>query len=123
MILDAGALIAVANNDRRMVSRLLVIQEKGEALKTHPMVVAQAWRDGRTQAVLARLLHGVKTIPIDDELGRRAGELLAKAKKSDPIDAVVVLIADDHETIVTSDEQDIRDLAAAAKRSVVIVRC
>jgi hypothetical protein len=123
MILDAGALIAVANNDRRMISRLVAAQEHGEDLKTHPMVVAQAWRDGRRQGTLARLLRAVQIIPIDNELGRRSGELLAKSKKHDPIDAAVVLIADDHEAVATSDEQDIRALAAAAKRPIVIIRC
>lgn len=123
MILDAGALIAVAKNDRRMIARLLAAHEEDDDLRTHPMVVAQAWRDGRRQALLARLLRGTTVIPLDDDLGRRAGELLGKASTSDPIDAAVVLIAHEGEAIVTSDEDDIRQLARAAKRRVIVVGC
>ena len=123
MILDAGALIAVAKNDRRMIARLLAAHEEDEELKTHPLVVAQAWRDGRRQALLARLLRGTTIVSVDDELGRQAGELLGKARTSDPIDAAVVLIARDGEAIVTSDEADLRHLARAAKRRVIVVAC
>lgn len=123
MILDAGALIAITKGDRRMIARLLVAHDEEQDLKTHPMVVAQVWRDGRRQAELARLMRGSIVVALDDELGRRAGELLGNAKTSDPIDAAVVLIADDGEPIVTSDADDIRHLARVAKRRVVIVAC
>lgn len=123
MILDAGALIAIAKNDRRMIARLLAAHEEDEELMTHPMVVAQAWRDGRRQAGLARMLRGTTIVPLDDELGRRAGELLGKARTSDPVDAAVVLIARDGEAIVTSDRDDIQHLARAAKRRVLVVGC
>ena len=62
-------------------------------------------------------------LPIDDALGRRCGELLAKAKTSDPIDAAVVLIARDGETVVTSDKDDIEHLARVAKRRIRVVAC
>lgn len=123
MILDAGALIAVAKNDRRMIARLVVAVEEDEELKTHPMVVAQAWRDGRRQAPLARFLRGVTIVPLDEEIGRRAGELLGKSKTDDPIDAAVVLLAHDGEVVMTSDEDDIGHLARIAKRRLLIVSC
>jgi hypothetical protein len=124
VILDAGALIAVARNDRAMLARLLAALEDGDELRTHPMVVAQVWRDGRgRQAPLASLLRSVAITPIDDALGRRCGELLAKARTSDPIDAAVVLIARDGEEIVTSDPDDLEHLSRAARRRVRIVRC
>lgn len=123
MILDAGALIAIAKNDRRMAARLLAAHEEEEELKTHPFVIAQVWRDGRRQVQLARLLRGVNVVPVDENLGRRSGELLGKAKTRDPIDAAVVLIAEDGEAIVTSDPGDIQLLARAAKRRVIIVGC
>lgn len=124
MILDAGALIAVSRNDRAMIARLLAAEQDGDELRTHPMVIAQVWRDHRgRQAQLARLLRGVEIVPIDDELGRRCGELLGKARTSDPIDAAVVLIAADGEPIVTSDPEDILHLARAAGRRVIVVRC
>jgi predicted nucleic acid-binding protein len=122
VILDAGALIAVARGERAMIARLLVARDEDERLATHPMVVAQVWRDDRgRQATLARFLRSVTVIPLDDALGRRCGELLAKAGTSDPIGAAVVLLARDGETIVTSDPGDLRHLARAAKRRVLIV--
>jgi predicted nucleic acid-binding protein len=124
MILDAGALIAVSRDDRAMIARLVAAEQDGEELRTHPMVVAQVWRDHRgRQAQLARLLRGVEIVPIDDELGRRCGELVGKARTADPIDAAVVLIAVDGESIVTSDPDDILHLARAARRRIFVIRC
>ena len=124
MILDAGALIAVGRNDRAMIARLVAAEQDGDELVTHPLVVAQVWRDHRGRQVpLARLLRGVAIIPIDDQLGRRCGELLGKARTSDPIDAAVVLIATDGESVVTSDPDDIGHLARAAGRKLVVVSC
>lgn len=124
MILDAGALIAVSRNDRAMIARLVAAEQEGDELMTHPMVVAQVWRDHRgRQAPLARLLRSVKIVAIDDSLGRRSGELLGKAGTSDPIDAAVVLIATDGESVVTSDPEDILDLARCAQRRLLVIRC
>ncbi len=124
MILDAGALIAIAHDDREMIARLLAVHDEGDALATHPMIVAQVWREGGgRQATLARFLRAVAVMTIDDDLGRRSGELLGKARTSDPIDAAVVLIATDGEAIVTSDPDDLGHLARTAGRTVVIVRC
>lgn len=124
MILDAGALIAIGRNDRTTIARLLAAHEEEDDLRTHPMVVAQVWRDRRgRQPNLARLLATVDIVAIDYELGRRCGELLGKAMTADPIDAAVVLIAGDSEVVLTSDPDDIRHLAAAARRHIVVVRC
>jgi predicted nucleic acid-binding protein len=124
MILDAGALIAVSRNDRAMIARLVAAEDEGDELTTHPMVVAQVWRDHRgRQAQLARLLRGVEIVSIDDDLGRRCGELLGKARTSDPIDAAVVLIATDGEPVVTSDPDDILHLARFARRRILAIRC
>lgn len=123
MILDAGALIAVGRNDRAMIARLVVAEQEDEEVSTHPMVIAQVWRAGGRQALLARLLRGVQIIDLDEALGRRCGELLGKAGTTDPIDAAVVLIASDGESIVTSDPDDIAHLARAARRKIIVVRC
>jgi predicted nucleic acid-binding protein len=123
MILDAGALIAVSRNDRAMIARLVAAEQDDEEVSTHPMVIAQVWRDGGRQAVLARLLRGVQIVAIDEDLGRRCGELLAKAGTTDPIDAAVVLIASDGESVVTSDPDDIAHLGRVARRKIIVVRC
>lgn len=124
MILDAGALIAVSRHDRAMIARLVAAEDEGDELTTHPMVVAQVWRDHRgRQARLARLPRGVEIVPIDADLGRRCGELLGKARTSDPIDAAVVLIATDGESVVTSDPDDILHLARSARRRILAIHC
>jgi len=85
-------------------------------------VVGQAWRDGRRQARLARVLQGIDVRPLDDRLGRAAGALLASARRRDVIDASLALLAVDEDDIVTSDVGDLATLARAAGRHVEIVR-
>lgn len=124
VITEIGQALAVSRNDRSMIARLLAAHEEGDELRTHAMVVAQVWRDARgRQAQLPMLLATIDVVSIDDELGRRCGELLGKAGASDPIDAAVVLVARDGDVIVTSDPDDIRHLARAARRRVVVAGC
>ena len=124
MILDAGALLAWERADRSLVARLEAAQRHGLDLRTTGIVVAQAWRDpaGR-QARLARLLRAVDTVPVDERLGRRAGELVGAAGTSDPIDATVVAVATTGDRVLTSDVDDIGRLAAAAGVTLRIVHC
>ncbi len=122
LLLDAGALLAVEQNDRSMLARLRVAQAHGLELRTHPFVVAQVWRDSRGRQVnLARLLNAVDVVTVEDQLGRNCGVLLGKAEMSDPIDAAVVLIAESGDCIATSDPDDIRRLAEAAARPVTLI--
>ena len=124
LILDAGALIGADRNDRGVVAELRRAQEEDLELRTNPMVVAQVWRNRRGhQANLARLLQAVKVLPVHDEDGREAGELLGQAGTSDPIDATVVLLADPGDRILTSDPGDLTALAEAAKSRALIVAC
>jgi hypothetical protein len=122
LILDAGALVAIEKGDRDVVA--LIKQELLErrAPLTNGGVVAQVWR-GRTgrQAMLARLLPGLEIIPIDAELGQHVGLLLGRSRTKDVIDAAVILIAADGDTILTSDQDDLAPLAKAAAVHVDIV--
>jgi hypothetical protein len=80
-------------------------------------VVAQVWRDGAGQAVVARLLRSsqVEVRGLDEQLARACGELCAAAGTSDVIDASVVILAREHgDTIVTSDVDDLRRLDPTA---------
>lgn len=124
LVLDAGALVAIDRDDRAMIARLRVAQERGIELRTHPMVVAQVWRDrqGR-QADLARLLRAVDVRAIDHQDGRQAGVLLGQAGTADPIDACVVLLAEPGDRILTSDPDDLTRLAAAAANRAVVISC
>ena len=122
VVLDAGAFLAVDRDDRDMAARLRVAQRRGLGLRTHAMVVAQAWRNGARQANLARLLAAVDVRSVTEDMGRDAGVLLGRAGTDDPIDAALVLLAADGDHVVTSDPGDVSRLAAAAGRAVTIVR-
>ncbi len=122
MILDAGALIALDRNERTMWVRLASAHRKGHIPVTHGAVVGQVWRGGARQARLARALAGVDVRPVDDQLGRAAGRLLARVGQADVVDAAVVLLAEDGDEIITSDPDDLRELAEASGIHVELVR-
>jgi len=123
LVLDCGALIALERNDRAMWRRLKLALVAEQVPLSHGGIVGQAWRGrGPRQALLARALDGVEIRPLDRALGRAAGELLARAGRSDVVDAALVLLADDGDQIVTSDPDDIEPLALAARRHVDLLR-
>ena len=122
LVLDTGALLALERNDRSMWRRFKAAQLAGSVAVTHGAVVGQAWRGrGPRQALLAKALAGVEVRPLDEELGRSAGELLAMTGGSDVVDAAVVLLGEDGDHIITSDPSDIEPLAAAAGRHIEII--
>ncbi|HEX7132129.1 MAG TPA: hypothetical protein VF228_06105 [Iamia sp.] len=89
---------------------------------THGGVIAQVWRGGHgRQARVAQALKGVTVEPLDDELGRAAGILLARAGMTDAIDAAVVSLAEDGDRILTSDPVAIDRLVEAAGLDVEVV--
>ena len=110
MILDTGFLVAVDRGDRRAKTFLERAEYEAQVLHTTEAVVAQAWREGVRQARLARFLHGVTTHSLST--GRLVGELLAKSKTSDVVDAHLALTAHQHGLdIVTGDPDDLALLA------------
>jgi hypothetical protein len=123
LVLDSGALIALERNDRAMWRRLKAAHLAGNVPVSHGGVVGQAWRGrGARQALLARALAGMEIRPLDDALGRAAGELLGLARRDDVIDAALVLLAADGDHIVTGDPDDLEPLAAASGRHVELIR-
>lgn len=121
LVLDAGALLAIERHDRHMVALLKRELLAGRAPLTHGGIIGQVWRGGARQARLARLLPALDIVPIDEELGRRAGALLGRAHRSDVIDAALVLIAADEDSVLTSDPGDLETLAVAAGRHIDLV--
>lgn len=122
LILDAGAFVAVERGDRDVVALVKRERLSGRAPVTNGGVVGQVWRGGSgRQAPVARLLAGVDVVPLDDLLGRRAGTLLARSGCADVIDAAVVCLAGDGDDILTSDPEDLRDLAQAAGIHVELI--
>jgi len=122
LVLDAGAFLSVERADRTTAALLKRELLARRVPVTHGGVIAQVWRGGAgRQAKLSGLLSAVEVVPLGDHLGRRAGALLGKARKTDAIDAAVVLLAMDGDVILTSDSGDLRPLAVAASVHVDIV--
>jgi hypothetical protein len=123
LVLDSGALNALERNDRAMWRRMKAAHLAGNVAVSHGGVVGQAWRGrGPRQALLAKALAGIEVRPLDDALGRAAGELLAVARQRDVIDAALVLLAADGDYIVTADPDDLEPLALASGRHVELIR-
>lgn len=118
LTLDTGALIAFERNDRKVVALVVRAVQVGYSLAVPAGVVGQAWRDGRRQARLARLLasQNVEIEPLDDRRAREAGQLCGVRSTADVIDASVVICARSRaHRIVTSDPEDIRALDPSAQ--------
>lgn len=111
--LDTGALIGFDRGDRRAVGLVHRARERGEKLAAPAGAVGQAWRDGRRQTNLARLLGSdtCEVVPLDDLAARAAGQLCGVAGTHDVIDASVVLCARSRQhRVATSDPDDLRRL-------------
>ncbi|MCY3634399.1 MAG: PIN domain-containing protein [bacterium] len=122
VLLDAGAFIAIESGYQPIDRWLKGVRQKGIPLKTHGGVIAQVWRGGtRGQTQLARALRAVETVPLDDELGRQAGVLLARSGLSDAIDAALVAMADHGDEIITSDSDDLEMLVFASQRRINVI--
>jgi hypothetical protein len=121
LLLDAGAFIAFEKGDHGMRARLAAARRLGLDLATTSPVVGQVWRDGRRQALLARLVAATHVHAPDVGAARRAGELLARTGGDDVVDALLADLAGDGDTVVTSDPGDIRRLVAAAGANAAVV--
>ena len=55
LVLDAGELIAIDRGNRDMLSIMWRARQNGQPVRTNPMALAQTWRDGRRQALLAKV--------------------------------------------------------------------
>ena len=113
MTMDAGALIAVDRNDRRVLVLLARARETGSRVTVPASALAQAVRHPERQARLARLLRQPTTdvVPLDRVDATSIGRLLAASGTSDVVDAHVVICARRAgQQAVTSDPDDLRAL-------------
>lgn len=121
LVLDVGAFVAFENGDPRVRARLAAARRLGLELATSSPVIGQAWRDGRRQALIARLIAATHVDAPDELTARRAGELLARTRTHDVVDALVAGHAKDGDTVLTSDPDDIAALLAAAGVRATVV--
>jgi hypothetical protein len=122
LVLDAGAFVAVERGDRDVMALVKRERKSGRVPVTHGGVVAQVWRGGvGKQVPVAMLLAAVEVWHLDDQLGRRAGLLLAASGGADVIDAALICLAGDGDDVLTSDPGDLKDLAQAAGVHVELI--
>jgi hypothetical protein len=111
LTLDAGALIAFDRGGRAVRRTVERAAARGLQIVIPAGALGQAWRDGRKQARLSRLLREeVVTVESPDEpAARDAGELCGRRGTSDVIDASVVIAArGSRARVLTSDPDDLR---------------
>jgi predicted nucleic acid-binding protein len=114
--LDAGALIALDRNDRRVIALLVRAAETRATVTVPATALAQAVRRPARQARLSRLIRQptTKLVALDGPDATRVGILLAATRTNDIADAHVVVCARRAgQRIVTSDPADIRRLDPA----------
>lgn len=122
-VYDAGALISIDSNDRRMWARHELAVAEDRPIYIPSVVVGQVWRDTRRQALLSRFLAGCHVPPIDVDLAKAAGVLCGKARTADVVDATVIVMAATLRAIVwTSDPHDLKALAdeSGAKPGIIL---
>jgi hypothetical protein len=111
--LDAGGLIALERNDRRVVVLLTRARETGARVTIPATALAQAIRQPQRQARLARLVRQPTTdvVPLDRVDATNVGRLLSASATADIVDAHVAICARrTQQQVVTSDPDDLRRL-------------
>ena len=126
LVLDAGALIALDRNDRSVWAMLRNAADDSAQVSVPAGVIAQAWRDGSRQALLARALAHCDEVPLEGSLARATGLLCGRTDTADIVDASVALVAAARSqtvptALVTSDPVDLRHLLQTLGASVRLV--
>jgi hypothetical protein len=118
---DTGALVAADRGQRRQWARHRALLARREVPVIPAPVLAQAWRGGSRQALLARALAGCEVEALDDSLARATGSLAARASTNDIVDACVVEGAlRRHDIVISSDPGDLRAIAGAISQHLEI---
>ncbi len=115
LILDSGAVIALARGEQRAFAFLAQGLELWSPIEIPVVVVAETVRGGPRDAPVNRVLKVIGSVPEAREIhGRTAGRLLAAARSSHTVDALVVAQAVEAggAHILTGDRDDLESLAA-----------
>lgn len=110
---DAGALIAIDRDDRRVTVLLARARETHARITVPATALAQAVRRPDRQARLTRLIRQPTTdvVDLDRVDATNVGRVLAASGSADVVDAHVVICARRAgQRVVTSDPEDLRAL-------------
>lgn len=130
VVLDTGALSALAPSNHRARARLRALRERTDDLVVPAAVLAEGGFSGHVghDYHVRRLLTSVSVVDIDQVLGMAAGNLRSEVMGTefDPppsgVDVLVAAVADqraaaDQVEIITSDQHDLAWLAACGANS------
>ena len=119
---DAGGLIALDRNDRRVLTLIARAAERVMRITIPATALAQAIRSPARQVRLSRLIRqaGTDLIPLDGPDATAVGLLLARTATADIVDAHVVICARRAgQAVVTSAAADLRRIAPELQLVVV----
>ena len=119
---DAGGLIALDRNDRRVIALLARARETSSPVTIPATALAQAIRRPARQARLSRLIRQPTTrlVHLDGPDATSVGILLAASRTNDIVDAHVVICARRAgQRIVTNDPDDLKRLDEQAELVVL----
>lgn len=119
---DAGWLIALDRNDRRVLALVARATERGMRITIPATALAQAMRHPARQSRLSRLIRqpGTDLVALDGPDATRVGLLLARTATSDIADAHVVVCAQRAgQAVVTSEPDDLSRIAPGLRWVVI----
>jgi hypothetical protein len=119
---DAGGLIALDRNDRRVIALVARTAELGMRITIPATALAQAMRNPSKQARLARVIRQAQTdlVALDGPDATAVGLLLGRTGTVDIADAHVALCAERAgQALITSDPDDLRRIAPGLRLVVV----
>jgi predicted nucleic acid-binding protein len=115
LILDSGAVIALARGEPKAKAFLARALELMAPVEIPVVVLAETIRGGPRDAPVNRVLKAIGWVPDAREIhGRIAGQLLGTARSAATIDALVVAqaVTGGGAQILTGDRDDLERLAA-----------
>ena len=101
IVFDTGALIAGDRNGPKIRAMMRAARDERATILVPAGCLTEAWRDGSSQANLARLMKGVRSMPA--------------------LDTIAAVRAGDPSIIVTSDPNDMASLLARGPSRDVLV--
>lgn len=117
VVLDAGAVLALANGNGSARHHLRIARARGLEVIVVPGAIAETVReDGPRNALVNLFLKTIDHVPpITEQVARTAGILLGRAGSSATVDALLVAeaISREKSIILTSDAGDISALVAS----------
>ncbi len=119
LVADAGLLVALERGDTQARALVQHAVRRGRQLQVPTSALAQVWRNGATQAELARALNQAHMHDLTTDAAKQVGHLLDEHSTSDIVDAhVATTWASVGGAVATSDPDE---LAALGVTSIIAI--